>query len=264
MDTQAIDLYYFTGTGNTLLVARAMAEVFAAEGCRVRLLRIEVSAPERVDLRHTLGLAFPVACQSTYPLVWRFVRRLPQAQGTPIFMVDTLLAFSGGIVGPLGRLLRHKGYRTIGAREITMPNNLYPLRRNEEREQVKIVCGLEQARRYAHELLAGKTRWGGVPLVSEPFRLVMGGPLVWYGNRLVGRALRVDRERCTRCGLCAVLCPVDNIILDPYPQHGQRCEQCMRCVSFCPTEAISLPWFRHERYRAVTAREILTTGRETV
>ena len=38
-------------------------------------------------------------------------------------MVDTLGGFSGGIVGPLRRLLTRKGYAPLGAREIRMPMN---------------------------------------------------------------------------------------------------------------------------------------------
>lgn len=68
-----IDFYWFSGTGNTLLVANKMTEVFRSRGIEVNLFRIERSRPEHLDLGHTIGIAFPVACQSTFPLVWNFV-----------------------------------------------------------------------------------------------------------------------------------------------------------------------------------------------
>jgi hypothetical protein len=51
-------------------------------------------------------MGFPVAAQGTYPFVWDFIKSLPQANSTPIFMVDTLAMYSGGIVGPVKKLLK--------------------------------------------------------------------------------------------------------------------------------------------------------------
>ena len=97
-----IDLYWFSGTGNSLLVAEAMANELRRLGRDVALLPLEISDPASVRSDRALGLAFPVAAFSTYPLVWRFVEALvPTTSGTPAFMVDTMASKSGGIVGPL-------------------------------------------------------------------------------------------------------------------------------------------------------------------
>jgi flavodoxin len=49
-----IDLYYFSGTGNTLLVAKKMVETFNDNGIKANLLKIEDSNPDEVNLEHTL------------------------------------------------------------------------------------------------------------------------------------------------------------------------------------------------------------------
>lgn len=90
-----------------------MRDVFTAKGLNVNLFHLEKSDPQKTNLSHTIGLAFPVAVQSTYPFVWQFIRNLPEAKGTPVFMVDTLAGFSGGIVGPL----KGKVFPAISARE---------------------------------------------------------------------------------------------------------------------------------------------------
>jgi len=257
MQARAVDFHLFSGTGNTLLVVQAMREVFARQGWATRCFRMEKSSPADVSLDRTLGLAFPVAEQSTFPLVWEFCKGLPRARGTPAFMVDTMMMYSGGVVGPLRSLLKHKGYRPIGAQEIRMPNNLYPLRLDAERNAVIVSRGLDIARGYAEDLVEGRAHWGRIPLLPDLMRFLASGPWAWWAARAAGRLLRVDPTRCTRCGLCVRLCPVGNIALDEHPVHDGRCQQCMRCVSFCPNGAISLMGLRSGHYRAVSAEAIL-------
>ena len=110
MSMKNVDLYYFSGTGNTRLVVERMVEIFRKNGVDVTLKKIEGSRPEDVDLDHTLGIGFPVAILSTYSFVWDFINALPEAQGTEVFMVDTLGGYSRGIVGPLRNILEKKGY----------------------------------------------------------------------------------------------------------------------------------------------------------
>ena len=126
-----IDFYFFSGTGNTMLVAQRMSEVFKSKGFEVNLKRIEHSNGTDVDIERTIGLGFPVAILSTYNLVWKFINELPDVEGTEIFMVDTLGGYSGGIVGPLRSLLEAKGYKTIGACEIIMPMNIFYIQNND-------------------------------------------------------------------------------------------------------------------------------------
>jgi len=45
--------------------------------------------------------------------------------------------------------------------------------------------------------------------------------------------------RCDSCGICAKVCPVDNIkMLKGKPSWNHKCQQCMACLHWCPKEAI--------------------------
>lgn len=136
MVKDVIDFYYFSGTGNTLLVVKKMRDVFTEKGIQVNLHPMERSKLDNINLDHTIGLGFPIAELSTYNFVWNFIRELPETdQNTEIFMVDTLAGISGGIVGSVHEIVKKKGYHPIGAREIVMPPNIFyiedekPLRR---------------------------------------------------------------------------------------------------------------------------------------
>jgi len=251
-----IDFYWFSGTGNTLLVVRRMTEVFREAGVEVRLHRIESTAPADVDPGRTIGLGFPVAAQGTYPFVWDFVGSLPISSGTPVFMVDTMLEYSGGIVGPMRRIVESRGYRPVGAREVRMPGNCMPGAPDEEKDELKRARGLASAKRYARDLLAGRESWGRIPVLSDAMASFSKTDWCWRASRRLV-PLRVDESKCTECGLCARLCPVDNVEMDGLPRFLDRCCYCMRCIAFCPTRAISARGYDYRGYRAVKAAELL-------
>jgi len=257
MKSKTIDFYCFTGTGNTLLVARMMAETFSDRGIQVDFRRIESSDPAEVNAGHTLGLAFPVACQSTYLLVWDFIRALPECDGTEVFMVDTMQSFSGAIVGPLKKVLKKKGYITIGAKEIVMPGNWFPKSIDGEKNAKKVADGLDKATVFARRIVDGSSRWRRVPVLSDGFYWICSRPRTWKMMAEAGEKFTVDEEKCNGCGICEKLCPVGNVTAGEPPSIGSSCQQCMRCISFCPTEAIFVPDKEYALYSAVKVKDIL-------
>lgn len=261
MKIETIDFYYFSGTGNTLLVVKKMQETFKENGIKVNLHKIEESNPEDVNMDHTIGIAFPVAFFSTYPFVWNFIKALPQVNGTEIFMVDTLGGFSGGIVGPLREIVKRKGYNPIGAKEIQMPTNIFFIQDNETNE-TKVRKGLQEARKYALDLIDGKTEWGRVPIFSDGMYSFSTGLLKLTESNLHQKWFNFDvkKEECRKCGICAKLCPLQNINMEKneYPERGLNCEYCLRCTSFCPRHAIPCKFnYKGKTYSAVKAKEFL-------
>lgn len=256
-----ICFYYFSGTGNTLLVVKKMKETFEKRGIMVDIHRIEKSNPNEVNLDHTIGIAFPVAVFSTYPFVWNFIQGLPQSEGTEIFMVDTLGGFSGGVVGPLREIVKKKGYNPIGALEIQMPPNVFYIQ-DEETCNKKVKKGIESAEKYAIDIINGKSEWGRIPILSDVMHLFSIGSLKLTGIDLHQKwfLFDADEEKCNKCGICVDLCPVGNIKMedDEYPKHGLNCEYCLRCVSFCPRQAMPAKFnYKGKTYHAVKAKEFL-------
>ena len=178
---------------------------------------------------------------------------MPKGKNTPVFMVDTLMAFSGAVVGPLKKTLSDKGYDCFGAIEIIMPNNWLTKKINNEKNRKITEKGLAAAEKYALNLLAGKTSWNRIPFLSKFFYYLCCNKLVMHLiNVSYGKKICVNKDKCIKCGICANLCPKNNISMSDYPEWNGSCELCTRCLNLCPKGAVNIPGKPFVRYRAET------------
>ncbi|MDR1648950.1 MAG: EFR1 family ferrodoxin [Synergistaceae bacterium] len=258
MHAGSVDLFVFTGTGNSLLVAQAAAETLKQEGLLVRLRSMDAPCPNPFLSEETaLGLAFPVASLSTYPAVWRFIESLPAGYGREAFVMGTCGGFPGGMQGPLGKVLREKGYNPIAAKFFIMPSNYANKKLPVEKNAARVEKALLEASSFARDLLKGQTEWSnGIPLLSGLMYRLGQTRKPWnFFYRLF--PIAADPEKCTRCGLCVRNCPAQAVTMPagadgcPVVERG-LCESCQRCVGFCPAGALRVPGKPAEPYRAMS------------
>lgn len=259
---QQVKIFVFTGTGNTLLVSQNITEVLRQEGLIVSLHGMEEPCSPVLDAETALGLAFPVACFSTYPTVWRFIHSLPPGEGREVFMIGTMGGFSGGMQGPLRRVLVRKGYQPIAAKFFVMPGN-YNRKSNDdslnarhENDARRLQKALLEARLFAYDLLKGRTKWSsGIPLLSSFFYKAAQTRYPW--NLFYKMfPITVDEKKCVRCKRCVDNCPEKAMRMGKYPAvEALLCQSCQRCVGFCPKGALHVPGKSAEPYRALSFEE---------
>jgi len=71
----------------------------------------------------------------------------------------------------------------------------------------------------------------------------------------------LNEEKCTQCGQCAELCPVDAIILDPYPSWVKDCDRCYLCDLYCPEQAIECDWSMQTTFMEKVIEDAKKRGR---
>ena len=123
MKGKNIAIAVFSGTGNSLEAARALAEGLSKLWHGVTLYPMERSGNHIRPDGEVLGIVTTVACFSTYPTAWRFIDSLPPGEGREAFFLATMGGFGGGMQGPIRHVLTVKGYKPIGSLVVTMPGN---------------------------------------------------------------------------------------------------------------------------------------------
>jgi Pyruvate/2-oxoacid:ferredoxin oxidoreductase delta subunit len=253
-----IDIYFFTGTGNTYLAAKKIVEVFYKEKYIVTLSDIVESNSKEINLSNTIGIGFPVICWNTFPIVKNFINSMPKSNGTEIFVFTTMGNTSLNTAANYGNILKIKGYSLIGTCDFLMPNNFIAIQKEEKNilKREKAYVGIEH---YTKELINGIIKKEKKNLLFKICFIISSFITnIWYRN-LFQKIIKFNiiRSKCNKCGFCAKICPVKNISFEyKYPVfNGKRCQICMRCISYCPSSAIRF-FFKKKTYKALTIREV--------
>ncbi|HBC85463.1 MAG TPA: hypothetical protein DCZ94_00770 [Lentisphaeria bacterium] len=236
-----IILYFFSGTGNTLWASRQFAEEMQKHGIETRLVPLPCAVPDNLEDDSTIAIAFPVYSSTAPPFVCDWIRSLPETKKTvPVVLISTLAGFSGLVKGPFYHILKKKGYMPLAVREFIMPPNYFH-KYNDARNFQIMERAKSAAADFAKEISEGKSQWPASPSFLNPLQLVAEKFFKHGGTGFLGKGFHADKGKCTKCGFCIRLCPVDNInsTTDGYPAWTGKCQQCLRCITYCPADAIS-------------------------
>lgn len=257
-------VYYFTGSGNSLAVARMLARRLDAS---VKPMKDELL--NGVDVPECLGLVFPAYNHRIPYLVKRFVDGLQRSDNAYVFAVCSYGDSPCIALTYLADQLRRRGLRLIAGFGVKMPYNYvrphglfspFALKEPTEAEQKQCFAEAEQkVERIAESV---RSRREG-PIESTYLRLehVLDAlnlretlqKKVWLSIggfrgktnlsclesvQLMDHAFHADSS-CVRCGTCLRVCPVGNIrMTQAGPEWLHRCEQCFACLNWCPKAAL--------------------------
>ena len=232
-------IYYYTGTGNSLWVARMIARDL--ENVAIVSLADWEEGVELID-SPIIGLVFPVHIWGVPRRMVRFARALKGLQPKYVFAV----AVNGGQVSAtlvqLKRILDEGGMALSSGFAVTLPSNYIPWGGpgsilEQERLFQSALPKISGIAAFVGNLRAGPVEKGPLwqrLLFSTIYKLSFGRVPGW------DKDFWVD-EKCNQCATCVKVCPTHNIEMtgpDERPVWMHRCEQCFACLQWCPREAI--------------------------
>jgi Pyruvate/2-oxoacid:ferredoxin oxidoreductase delta subunit len=226
-------VFYFSGTGNSLRVAKAIAKEL--ENCEI------VSMVKPFDLTKkysSVGFVYPTYFWGLPGKVIEFVEnaRLDNAGDVYYYAVATYGGSAGNAVYQLCELLlRRHGIKLNYGQKLRMFSNYVIM--------YDMSGKIEEIANRSHEKL--------VPIIDSikmrKNKTVnkMTGIFKFINNNFIKKVSGMDKDftvnsNCTGCGICREVCPAKNIeMADNRPRYGHHCEQCVACIQYCPQRAIN-------------------------
>ncbi|MBI5680424.1 MAG: 4Fe-4S dicluster domain-containing protein [Methanobacterium sp.] len=236
-------IYYFTGTGNSLAVARDIAnEIGETELISIPAVingKIMADTP-------SIGLIFPVYMWGMPNMVVNFVDKLNIMKDQYVFAVATCAGQPGETLVQLQKLLQGKGsdlHAGFAVKEA--PNTIQSdiifikIARLIERNERISKSGIERLEEIVDMI---KNKKEHKPETSSKL-LNKYGNLIYKGgmSRINTMGKFWADEKCNLCLNCQKICPSNNIeIINDKIHWNQKCEFCQACVQWCPKEAIHI------------------------
>ena len=230
-------ILYFSGTGNSLAVARQLAEQLNEP-----LMPLVDAAGVDLTGEKRIGLVFPTYDFNLPPALPDMIYGLTISPKSYVFTVVTCGSMVGNCIWVLRRMLREKGVELAYSHKVSVPDNsALAFGRNPNKQLKKFERVPARMEQIIRELQAEShtLHYSWFSLLSW----LLGRPAVTNGMiHCLGP--KVNPDKCIGCGICVKVCPMDNITLQPSAVSnqsvaitGDRCTVCLACVHACSQQA---------------------------
>ncbi len=230
-------IFYFSGTGNSLVIARDLA---AALGDTELLNIAKVINEDIVYDCDNIGLVFPVYIWGPPLIVVEFIKKL-RSKAQYHFAVANYGGFPAGTLLLVRDLFAAKGIKLNSGFGLMMPGNYTPLygAKPQNKQAQMFKNEKDKIKEIGHII---KNRATTKIPKNNFFINWLFTTLLYKKSAPQIKKLAKDfwvSEKCDGCEICVRICPSNNIKLkDNKPQWGDNCEQCLACLQWCPQEAI--------------------------
>jgi len=229
-------LYVYTGTGNSLWIARQLA--LELKEATVGFIP-NLSSDFKVEADR-VGIIFPVHIWGLPAHVIRFITHLQVKPETYLFALAVNAGQPAATLLQLKKLMSNQGQSLAQGYSFVMPSNYTPWggpgpienqkrRFSEAQEKVKTIAGT---------ILRGEQKAVDRGPLWQNIVLSWMNKMSFRSVRKMDKKFWVD-DKCNDCGICSKVCPAGNIeMINEKPSWLHRCEQCLACLQWCPQEAI--------------------------
>ncbi len=229
-------IFYFTGTGNCLYVARQLANA------ETTLLSIpQLVKQGKYDFEaDEIGIVYPIYGHMPPYMVKEFIRKARLKAGYK-FAVLTFGARKCNAVELWDEATRKAGHTFDYITTMIMVDNWLP--NFDMNEQMKLDKHIPENLQRINADLAARRRWHEP--VTEEERRMHAGFMAYTGlDPEKGFVMKSEKyfrvtDRCVDCGICTYVCPRGNYALTSRGVKAEGdCEFCFACIHNCPQKAI--------------------------
>lgn len=230
-----MQIFYFTGTGNTLKAAKDYAKAFP-DAILTRISDNNIGYSIEPD-EDTVGIFCPVYYGCAPRMVIEFVKRL-RFQGTPYFFTVTTCGSSDFAAAAQIRQILKKNGGLVSA------SFCYSYPANNQTSYAPTSASSAAGINKRNEAEIAKD--AGVIRRKEIVPFHAPNPALMSLAKAATNAIRPSSDsgfhtddKCVGCGICAAVCPANNISMEEHkPKWNHHCERCTACMQVCPKQNI--------------------------
>jgi len=249
---QILNIYYFTGTGNSRKVANWISH--AAKEKNVECQLINIARVDRLSIEPPKPNAIiifvsPIHGFNYPPIMLHFIRHFPKGENKVVLMNTRAGMLIGKCITPgitgiafylSAFILKLKGYSIQSFFPVDLPSNwisIHPglndrtVKYLHEKNKVKVTA-------FAQKIVTGKSDFKALREIYDIFLIPIAFAYYFIGRFFFAKTYYASSD-CNNCDICVKGCPVKAIIkVDNRPFWTFNCESCMKCMSDCPKKAI--------------------------
>ncbi len=247
-------IFYFSGTGNSLYVAKKMKDHI--KDAQLYPIVSLMDCDQITPVEQRLVIIFPVYALTVPLIVRSFLSKLNFKHTKYIAVVATRLGVYFNDFHRIDKLLKKKQMKVDAYYLINMPNNDikikdYKVLSQEDFDTLEKEVD-EQIEEIAHNLLLNKKH----RIKDENYIIPMTfgdmrDGIIWYivpklmtfSKWIGGVNYFYVKDYCNGCGLCEKVCLSGKLNIhekEPVWHKKVLCHMCYACINYCPKEAIQI------------------------
>lgn len=229
-------LYYFTGTGNSLFIAKTLAEILGD----TQLIPIQTYGTYQKLSQQTerVGIIYPTYFLDAPENVKEFIEQLEIPKQSYVFLYTNYGESMGNALYNPFLQLSKKGVKDVATYGVALPDNsiVFP----SKIEMIPKMCEDAKTILQTHgEEILRKAKVKD-PVFNFKNKLLSQFMKPYCHYYLGFDSIQINDQRCSGCGICKNVCSNQNITCqnDQY-KAGKDCLMCFACIHYCPNQAVS-------------------------
>ncbi len=241
-----IVVYYLSITNNTKAILLRIKKGLEGKGHTFQLHDIRTLTDKTLEPADMYGFSSPVFGFREPKTMTEFLKSINRktSDEKPCFLLFSYNGGAGTAFKRMEKLLKVNGFNIFFARAVKAAESYTPWKKDASKDAEAMDAAKKEGDAIANAILEDYQNVvinKSAPYLKIKKKLTSSilGVFMTPNNmrRFLGK-INVNENKCTKCGLCAKICPSKAINLDPFPKISKACYGCCGCINMCPTDAL--------------------------